>query len=138
MQAVLQAQVMMFTPTVPPAEGSSTGGPAEASPALPPFPAKRSKPPALRSMNVVIQKILQSAVADVSSRPPGEGDQVGGEGEGEAGEQEEEEGNAREDREESGSAYSSRSSEEGEEVYVLFNEDDSTHGVSALCEFHGW
>ena len=124
----------MFTPTVPVAEGSSTGGPSEAGPALPPLPVKRGKPPSQRSMNVVIQQILQSAVADVSSHPPEEREQGGGEEEGEAGEQEEEEGNPREDHEESGSAYSSRSSEGGE-VYVLFNEDDSMHeDVSATCE----
>ena len=121
----------MFTPTLPAAEGTSTAGPSEVAPALPPLPVKRSKPPASRSMNVVIQQILQSAVADVNSQLSGE---QGG-GEGEAGELEEEEDNAREDRDGSGSAYSSRSSEEGEEVYVLFNEDDSAHeDASALCE----
>ena len=144
MQALLQPHVMQFTPTAPAVEGSSAGGPLETASSLPPLPAKRSKPPSQKSMNVVIQQILQSAVADASSAPPEEGEEGGGEGvpvevEEEVREVREVRSAAGEDHEESGSAYSSCSSEEGEEVYVLFNEDDSAHeDASASCESSAW
>ena len=79
-------------------------------------PSKKSKIPSKKSVNTVIQHILEAAVAEKVASEKQEGDK----GEGQVPEQREEQ-----DREllRSASSSSRQSSEEGEGVYVLFHEE---------------
>ena len=103
---------------------ATTGEPGR-KPKLPPLPAGRSKYPVPTATNVVVQQILQAAVAGPpSGGPPTQS----------SGDEEKEEESQYEEVDLHSPARSSLSSEEGEGVYVLFNEDDSVVEDIDECE----
>ena len=108
-------------------EASGTQGPPEVSRKTkpPPVPTIRGKYPGSTSPNVMVQQILQSAVAGLPSVPPLQP----------AGEEDKDEESQYESIDLHSPVQSIPSSEEGEGVYVLFNEEESVLEEVDECEY---
>ena len=108
------------------AEASGTQGPPDVSRKTkpPPVPTTRGKYPGSTSPNVMVQQILQAAVAGLPSVPPLQP----------AGEEDKDEESQYESIDLHSPVQSIPSSEEGEGVYVLFNEEESVLEEVDECE----